>query len=118
MKKPKPLFVQVTILLSLMFLASCGGIFDSGTCKDGDNKVTKVEVSEEELKLTVSDTVYGPAAVLLHIKDSSGDFTPFETFLVEDGKKAKRFILITPIDLSDIFSTNTSDYEVWVICSN
>ena len=108
------------VVFMLLALTTCTvgcGILDSGTCKDGNNDISNVEVSDDRITLTVSDTVYGPALVHFSVRGRSG-LIDLHTFNVEDGDKVREFTLLTPADLSGILPTSTSDYLALVACSN
>ena len=108
-------FVVFMLLAMTTCTVGCG-ILDSGTCKDGNNDVSKVEVSDDRVSLTLSDTVYGPALVHISVRSRSGNLIDLHTFTLEEGEKIEVFTALTPIDMSDILPTSTSDYEARVVC--
>ena len=110
-------FVVFMLLAMTTCTVGCG-ILDSGTCKNGNNDISNVEVSDDRITLTVSDTVYGPALVHFSVRGGSGNFIDLHTFNVEEGDKVKEFTLLTPADLSGLLPTNSSDYLALVACRN
>ena len=108
-------FVVFMLLAMTTCTVGCG-ILDSGTCKNGNNDVSKVEVSSDRLTLTLSDIVYGPAVVDIRVR-LVGDFIELDQFTVKEGEKGREFTLYGSVLLS-VFSTSPSDYQVTVICSN
>ena len=105
----------VVFMVLAMTVVGCG-ILDSGTCKNGNNEVSKVETSSDRLTLTLSDTVYGPAVVTISVR-LDGDFINLSVFTVESEEKGKEFTVYGSVLLS-VFSTSPSDYRATVVCSN
>ena len=108
--------VVVFMVLAMTTCTVGCGILDSGTCKDGNNEVSKVETSSDRLTLTLSDTVYGPAVVTISVR-LDGDFINLGVFTVESEEKGKEFTVYGSVLLS-VFSTSPSDYRATVVCSN